>query len=304
MQITTIGGNKYFLTFIDDCSRMCWVYFMKFKSEVFNIFKKFKAMVELQSGYKIKKLRSDRVGEYTSTEFLQFCEEIGLERQLTVAYSPQQNGVAERKNRTIVEMSKTMMKEKKLPYNFWGEAVNTAVYIQNRCPTKALENVTPFEVFSGRKPGVKHLRVFGSICFCHIPGQLRSKLEDAAETCIFVGYGKCEKGYIVYNLQTNKVTTSRSVIFDENSLWDWDKQAADSISVPMRFDDTSRTSEETNEETMIDNISSPIQMTTAADSSSDSPSSTPVKLRDITEIYARCNMSIIEPENFAEASSD
>ncbi|BBN69138.1 hypothetical protein Prudu_770S000100 [Prunus dulcis] len=284
MQTTSIGGNKYFLTFIDDCTRMCWVYFMQFKSEVFNIFKKFKAVVELQSGYKLKKLRSDRGGEYTSAEFLQFCEEIGLERQLTVAYSPQQNGVAERKNRTIVEMSKIMMKGKKLPYKFWGEAVNTAVYIQNRCPTKALDNVTPFEVFSGRKPGVKHLRVFGSICFCHVPNQLMSKLEDAAVKCIFVGYGKCEKGYRVYNLQTNKITTSRSI----------------------RPEDTSRSSEEEHEETMID-ISSPPQVTTAATnvtSPSDSPSSTPVKLRDITEIYARCNMSIIEPENFAEASKD
>ncbi|KAI5352933.1 hypothetical protein L3X38_005825 [Prunus dulcis] len=269
MQTTSIGGNKYFLTFIDDCTRMCWVYFMQFKSEVFNIFKKFKAMVELQSGYKLKKLRSDRGGEYTSAEFLQFCEEIGLERQLTVAYSPQQNGVAERKNRTIVEMSKTMMKEKKLPYKFWGEAVNTAVYIRNRCPTKALDN-------------------------------LRSKLEDAAVKCIFVGYGKCEKGYRVYNLQTNKITTSRSVIFDENSLWDWDTQTVDSVIVQIR------SSEEEHEETMTD-ISSPPQVTTAATnvtSPSDSPSSTPVKLRDITEIYARCNMSIIEPENFAEASKD
>ncbi|KAI5336252.1 hypothetical protein L3X38_015519 [Prunus dulcis] len=307
MQTTIISGNKYFLTFIDDCTRMCWVYFMQFKLEVFNIFKKFKAMVELQSGYKMKKLRSDRCGEYTSTEFLQFCEEIGLERQLTVAYSPQQNRVVERKNKTIVEMSKTMMKEKKLTYKLWEEAVNTAVYIQNRCPTKALDNITPFEAFSGRKPGVKHLRVFGSICFCHVPSQLRSNLEDAAEKCIFVCYGKCEKGYRVYNLQTNKVTTSRSVIFDENSLWDWDKQIVDSIIVPMRLEDTSRSSGEEYEETMIDNISNPIQVTTAAtnvDSPSDSPSSIPVKVRDITEIYARCNMSIIEPENFAEASKD
>ncbi|KAI5349042.1 hypothetical protein L3X38_001929 [Prunus dulcis] len=306
MQTPSIGGNKYFLTFIDDCTRMCWVYFMQFKSEVFNIFKKFKAMVELQSGYKLKKLRSDRGGEYTSAEFLQFCEEIGLERQLTMAYSPQQNGVAERKNRTIVEMSKTMMKEKKLPYKFWGEAVNTTVYIRNRCPTKALDNVTPFEAFSGRKPGVKHLKVFGSICFCHVPNQLRSKLEDAAVKCIFVGYGKCEKGYKVYNLQTNKITTSRSVIFDENSLWDWETQTVDTVTVQMRSEDTSRSNEEEHEETMID-IPCPPQVTTAATnvaSPSDSPSSTPVKLRDITEIYARCNMSIIEPENFAEASKD
>ncbi|KAI5340825.1 hypothetical protein L3X38_020099 [Prunus dulcis] len=159
-----------------------------------------------------------------------------------------------------------MLKEKKLPYKFWGKAMNTAVYIQNRCPTKALDNVTLFEAVSGRRPGVKHLRVFGSVCFCHVPSQLRSLLEDAAEKCIFVGYGKCERGYRVYNLQTNNVTTSRSVIFDENSLWDWDKQTVDSITIPM--------------------------------------SSTPVKLRDITEIYPRCNRGIIEPENFTEASKD
>ncbi|CAL2258193.1 unnamed protein product [Prunus armeniaca] len=314
METTTIGGNKYFLTFIDDCTRMCWAYFMKFKLKVFNIFKKFKAMVELQSGYKIKKLRSDRGGEYTSTEFLQFCDEVGLERQLTVAYSPQQNGVAERKNRTIVEMSKAMMNEKKLPYMFWGEAVNTAVYIQNRCPTTALNTTNPFEAFSGRNPGIKHLRVFGSICFCHVPSQLRSKLADSAVKCIFVGYGKCEKGYRVYNLQTNKITVSRSVIFGEGAFWDWDKQIIKYITVPMNLEDNPRSTEEEYEvtasstpATQLENISSSVELITYVsntDSSDESPSSTLVKLRDITEIYARCNMSIIEPENFAEASKD
>ncbi|CAL8154967.1 unnamed protein product [Prunus armeniaca] len=227
--------------------------------EVFNIFKKFKAMVELQSGYKIKKLRSDRGGEYTSTEFLQFCDEVGLERQLTVAYSPQQNGVAERKNRTIVEMSKAMMNEEKLPYMFWGEAVNTTVYIQNRCPTKALNTTNPFEAFSGRIPGIKHLRVFGA-------------------------------------------------------FWDWDKQIIEYITVPMNLEDNHRSTEEEYEvtasstpATQLENISSSVELITYVsntDSSDESPSSTLVKLRDITEIYARCNMSIIEPENFAEASKD
>ncbi|CAL2258196.1 unnamed protein product [Prunus armeniaca] len=271
-------------------------------------------MVELQSGYKIKKLRSDRGGEYTSTEFLQFCDEVGLERQLTVAYSPQQNGVAERKNRTIVEMSKAMMNEEKLPYMFWGEAVNTTVYIQNRCPTKALNTTNPFEAFSGRIPGIKHLRVFGSICFCHVPSQLRSKLADSAVKCIFVGYGKCEKGYRVYNLQTNKITVSRSVIFGEGAFWDWDKQIIEYITVPMNLEDNHRSTEEEYEATasstpatQLENISSSVELITYVsntDSSDESPSSTLVKLRDITEIYARCNMSIIEPENFAEASKD
>ena len=125
MQTSTKAGNRYFLTFIDDCTRMCWVYFLRNKSEVFGIFKKFKSTVELQSGYKLKKLRSDRGGEYISVEFREFCEEIGMERQLTVAYTPQQNGVAERRNRTIVEMARCMMTEKGVPFDFWAEAVNT-----------------------------------------------------------------------------------------------------------------------------------------------------------------------------------
>ena len=149
---------------------------MRQKSEVFSIFKKFKMMVELQCGYKIKKIRSDRGGEYTSIEFNSFCENMGVERQLTVAYTPQQNGVAERKNRTIIEMAKFMLHEKGIPYQFWGEAVNTAVYLLNRCPTSSLEKKTSFEAFSGRKPGVKHLKVFGSVCYALIPSQLRHKL--------------------------------------------------------------------------------------------------------------------------------
>lgn len=79
------------------------------------------------------------------------------------------------------------------PYSFWGEAVNTAIYIFNRCPTKALENKTPVEAFSGRKPGIKHLKIFGCICYCHIPGQLSQKLDEASIEGVLVGYGKAEK---------------------------------------------------------------------------------------------------------------
>ncbi|CAL2253823.1 unnamed protein product [Prunus armeniaca] len=151
MQITTLAGNRFFLTFIDDHSRMCWIFFLQHKSHVFIIFKRFKSMVELQSGYKLKKLRSDR----------------------------------ERKNRTVVEMARTMMHEKKIPFKFWAEVVNTAVYLQNRSPTSALDNTTPFEKFSGRKPGVKHLRIFGSLCYIHIPSQKRHKLEETGEKGVF-----------------------------------------------------------------------------------------------------------------------
>ncbi|CAL8998208.1 unnamed protein product [Prunus brigantina] len=189
MQNESIGGNRYFITFIDDFSRMCWVYFLRNKSDTFNVFKKFKAFVELQSGFSLKKLRSDRGGEYTSHEFQEFCANMGMERQLTIAHSPQQNGVAERRNRTICEMARSMMTEKGMPVIFWAEAVR-------------------------RKPGIKHLKVFGCICYTHVPSSLRQKFDDKSRKGVFMGYGSCEKGYRVYDLQSKKIVLSRSVIFN------------------------------------------------------------------------------------------
>ncbi|KAM2852430.1 hypothetical protein PS2_028426 [Malus domestica] len=217
MKTTTISGNRYFLTFIDDYSRMCWVYFMRFKSEVFTIFKKFKEIVELQSGYQIKKLRSDRGGEYTSHKFNALCEDVGLEKQLTVAYSPQQNEIAKMKNMTIVEMAKSIMHEKNMPYTILGEAVNTSVYLLNRCPTK-------------------HLRVFGSVCYTLIPYQLRHKLEKSSNKGVFVGYGTSEKGHRVYNVLTQKIILSRDVIFDEDSMWNWEIRVEENDSVSLQLD--------------------------------------------------------------------
>ncbi|KAK0594583.1 hypothetical protein LWI29_036706 [Acer saccharum] len=129
MSTPSNGNNRYFILFIDDFTRMTWVFFMRQKSEVFTIFKKFKSFVEKQSGNYIKILRSDRGKEYNSREFDKFCEDEGVERQLTVPYTPQQNGVSERKNQTVMEMAKSMLHEKRLPKVFWGEAVYTTVYL-------------------------------------------------------------------------------------------------------------------------------------------------------------------------------
>ena len=103
---------------------------------------------------------------------------MGMERQLTIAYSPQQNGVAERKNKSIGEMAKSMMVEKGMPVKFWAEAVSTAVYLQNRCFTKSVLDKTPFEAFTGRKPGIKHLKVFGCVCYTHVSSHLRHKFDE------------------------------------------------------------------------------------------------------------------------------
>ena len=167
MQTSSEGQNWYFLIFVDDFTRMTLVFLLKEKSEAFEVFRRFKAMVENQSNHRIKVLRSDLRGEFTSKSFNRFCKEHGIRRQLTAAYSPQQNGVAERKNRTIMEIAKAMLKEKGVPNIFWAEAVNTTVYILNRSSTKAVPNQTPIEAWIGVKSNISHMKVFGSVLCKH-----------------------------------------------------------------------------------------------------------------------------------------
>lgn len=208
------------------------------------MFKKFKAFVENQSGLTIKAMRSDRGGEFTSNEFKEYCETNGLHRPLTLPYSPQQNGVAERKNRTILNMARSMLKSKKMPKEFWAEAVDCAVYLLNRSPTRSVRDKTPIEAWNGRKPGISHLRVFGSVAYAHVPDQKRTKLDDKSEKLIFVGYDSSSKGYKLYNPQTRKVISSRDVVFDEEATWDWNVPPEENYNfLPYPYGDTSRSEE-------------------------------------------------------------
>jgi transposase InsO family protein len=218
---SSLGKNNYFLLFIDDFSRKTWIYFLKQKSEVFGAFKKFKAFVEKQSGQEIKALRSDRGGEFTSNEFKEFCETNGIRRPLTVSRSPQQNGVAERKNRSILNMAISMLKSKKMPKELWAKAVDCAVYLSNRCPTRSVQEKTPQQAWSRKKPTISHLRVFGSIVYVQVLDQERSKLHDKSEKYVFIGYDPSSKGYKLYNPSTKKVIVSRDVEFDEKGIWNW-----------------------------------------------------------------------------------
>eukprot|EP01018_Ginkgo_biloba_P029752 Gb_40566 [translate_table: standard] len=221
MQTQSLGKNIYFLTFIDDLSRHTWIYFLKQKSEAFKFFKHYKTMVEKQSRYYLKVLRTNRGGEFTSREFSDYCNNHGIKRQLTAAYTPQQNGVAERKNRTIMEMAQSMLKSKNLPNDYWTEAVATVVYILNRSPTKSVKNITPKEAWSGHKPSVTHFRVFGCVSYVHILDKKRKKLDAKSQLCIFVGYFEETKGYRFYNPITKQFIVSRDVLFNEGGSWQW-----------------------------------------------------------------------------------
>ncbi|GKB48853.1 retrovirus-related pol polyprotein from transposon TNT 1-94 [Tanacetum coccineum] len=149
--------------------------------------------------------------------------EQGIKRQLTAAYTPQQNGVSERKNRTILNMVRSLMQHSKVPKNFRPEAVNWSIHILNRSPTFAFQNMTPEEAWSGKKPDVSHFRVFGCIAYARVPDQKRKKLDDKGEKCILLGVSDCSKAFKLYNPNTKKIIISRDVIFDEDNVWQWDK---------------------------------------------------------------------------------
>lgn len=187
-EVPSIGGNKYFVSFVDEFSRMMWLYLIKTKGEVFEVFQKFKVMAEKQSGMSLKILRTDGGWEYTSNEFESFCVKHGIQHEITAPYTPQHNGLAERRNRTILNMARSMLKEKELPQSLWGEAVSTATYVLNRCPTKRLKSQVPEEIWSSRKPSIKHIRIFGSLCYKHVPDVKRKKLQDKSEMVVLVGY--------------------------------------------------------------------------------------------------------------------
>nr|KYP36208.1 Copia protein [Cajanus cajan] len=127
---------------------------------------------------------------------------MGIVHQLTVSYTPEQNGVSERKNRTIKKMARCLIAEKKLPKCFWAEIVYTAVYLLNRIPTRVIQEKTPIEAWNGVKPTAEHMKIFGSICYNHVATTKRSKLDDKVEMGIFLGYVANSKGYRVYNMRS------------------------------------------------------------------------------------------------------
>lgn len=218
MSVTSLGGFLYYVIFVDDQSRKTWTYFLKCKesNEVLTRFKEFKALVENMSGKRIKTLRSDNRGEYISDSFKDFCSSVGIKREFTIPYNPQQNGVVERKNRTIVEAAKAMMHDQNLHTSFWAEASSTAVYIQNKCPHFLLDNKTPEEAFSGKKPDIIHFRIFGCPVYIHIPKEKRSKLEPSRKKGIFVGFNESSKAYRIYILGQRLIELSRDAIFEED----------------------------------------------------------------------------------------
>ena len=214
MKTESLGGARYFVTFIDDFSRCVTVYPITQKSEVLDKFKEWEAVVTNQADCKIKTLRTDNGGEYMSAEFQNFLKEKGIHHETTVPHSPQQNGIAERMNRTLQEAALSMILHAGLSKNFWAEAVCSAAYIRNRVITTAT-GVTPYERWYGKKPDISNFRVFGCTAYAHVPDFSRQKFDQKAVKMRFVGYSLTQKGYRLYDESKRKIFIRRDVIFNE-----------------------------------------------------------------------------------------
>ncbi|KAJ9554596.1 hypothetical protein OSB04_018641 [Centaurea solstitialis] len=212
---TTKDGNRYYVTFIDDYSRYGYVYLIKHKSDTFEKFKEFKHEVENQLGRKIKILHSDRGGEYLSLEFNGYLKECGIVSQLSPPRTPQLNGVAERRNRTLLDMVRSMMTRAPLSIYFWGYALESAAYILNLVPTKKVEK-TPHEMWTGKKPSLAHIKVWG--CEVFVRHESQDKLADKSEKCLFIGYPQKSYGYLFYRPTENVVFVARRGVFREREL--------------------------------------------------------------------------------------
>ncbi|PKU66399.1 Retrovirus-related Pol polyprotein from transposon TNT 1-94 [Dendrobium catenatum] len=210
------SGLLYYVIFVDDYSRFTWLFPMYHKSDVYPIFTMFKTNIENYTSRKIKCLRTDGGGEYMSKQFTTFLQHHGIQHQVSCPHTPEQNGVAERKHRHIFETTRTLLHRASLPYTLWPDAVLTAVYLINRMPSQNTKNMSPFELLHNRKPDYKHLRIFGCACFPLIPASQRTKLQPTAMNNVFLGYSDIHKGYKCLNPNTNKITISRHVTFDES----------------------------------------------------------------------------------------
>ncbi|GJU59009.1 ribonuclease H-like domain-containing protein [Tanacetum coccineum] len=213
--VRSINHASYCLVITDDCSRFCWVFFLAKKDETSGILKTFIRQIENQLNHKVKIIRSDNGTEFKNRVMLEFCGEKGIKQEFSNARTPQQNGVAERMNRTLIEAARTMLADSHLPTTFWAEAVNTACYTFNRVRVTKPQNKTPYELLFGHKPILSYIRPFG--CHVTILNTLSplGKFDGKSDEGFLVGYSVNSKAFRVYNLVTKRVEVNLHVNFLE-----------------------------------------------------------------------------------------
>jgi len=200
---------------IDDFSRKLWAYFLKHKNEAFSTFKEWKLLIKNQTSKKINRLRTNNGLEFCSNEFNDFCKKEDIFKHLNIPRTPQQNGIAERMNKTILERVRCMLSHSGLRKSFWAEAASTTCYLINHSPNRSIDCNIPEEFWSGNPVDYSNLKRFGCLSYSHVN---EGKLEPCAKKCIFLGYGSGFKHYRLYDPKSHKVIQSRNVTFNENAM--------------------------------------------------------------------------------------
>jgi transposase InsO family protein len=212
----SISGSKYCLVIVDDYSCFTWVFFLQEKSQTQETLKRFLRWAQNEFGLRIKKIRSDNGTEFKNSQIEGFLEE-GIKHEFSSPYTPQQSSVVERKNRTLLDMARTMLDEYKTPDRFWAEAINTACYSINSLYLHRILKKTSYELLTGKKPNVSYFRVFRSKCFILIKRGINSKFAPKALEGFLLGYDSNTRAYIVFNKSTGLVEVSYDIVFDETN---------------------------------------------------------------------------------------
>ncbi|XP_073051200.1 uncharacterized protein [Primulina eburnea] len=220
IEVESLGGKKYSFVCVDDFSRFTWVSFLREKSETFDVFKKLHAKITNLFDLRVVKIRTDHGKEFENSHFSSLCDKKGITHEFSAPKTPQQNGIAERKNRTLQEMAlqemaRVMLSSKSVSKRFWVEALNTACHISNRVFLRRGSTMTSYEILMGRKPNLKYFHIFGCVGYVLNDRDHLAKFDSKSDKCLFLGYSVNSKAYRVYNLRTRTTMESINVVFDD-----------------------------------------------------------------------------------------
>ncbi|KAK2385091.1 putative mitochondrial protein [Trifolium repens] len=321
MQVESLGGKRYVLVVVDDFSRYTWVNFIREKSDAFDVFKELCIQIQREKCSNVVRIRSDHGREFENSKFDDFCAAEGIKHEYSSPITPQQNGIVERKNRTIQESARVMLHAKNVPYHFWAEAMNTACYVHNRVTLRKGTTFTLYELWKDRKPTVKHFHIFGSECFILADREPRRKLDPKSEKGFFLGYSTNSRAYRVYNTKTQVVMESANVVVKDSP--DKEKEGIDqgtSVSVnaepdygastPASMNEADeRTIEEDSDESARPKATSKgpsvrVQKNHPLDLVIGNPEQGITTRRTNDVVANSCFVSLFEPKNVKEALTD
>ncbi|GKC74761.1 retrovirus-related pol polyprotein from transposon TNT 1-94 [Tanacetum coccineum] len=215
MRVESINGKKYVLVIVDDCSRYTWTHFLRSKYKTPEVLIDFLTLVQRGLHAQIRTVQTDKGTKFLNKTLHAYFAKEGIRHETSTARTPEQNGVVERQNRTLVEAARTMLSAAKVPLFFWAEAIATTCFTQSRSLVIPRHEKTPYHIINAHKPSVKFFYIFGSLCYIVRDGKNLNKMKEKGDECIFVGYSTQSRAYRVFNKRTRIIVETIHVNFDE-----------------------------------------------------------------------------------------